>query len=234
MSFWHPFPTDRVLAELSLWSADAAHFADAIARTSPHADLYHIDVSDGHFVPLLLFFPDLVARLRSLTTVPFHVHLMVDDAILFAQIDAFVAAGADIITIHVENGDAVPAALAQIRRAGRASGLALGLDVPLAAVEPFLGTVDLVTLMGTRIGVKGQDLDEVACDRIRAMCQLIQIQSRQRAVKIAADGGIRQHTVPLLRAAGADTVVMGSLAFGSLDLAGTMRWLHQLPLSTRK
>jgi ribulose-phosphate 3-epimerase len=234
MSFWQPFPTDRVLAELSLWSADAAHFADAIARTAPHADLYHIDASDGHFAPLLLFFPDLVAQLRPLTHVPFHVHLMATNDILFDQIDHFVAAGADLITIHIENGDAVPAALARIRHAGRATGLALGLDVSPEATVPYLDQVDLVTLMGTRIGVKGQDLDAAACARIQAMRQFIHTRKGQHIVKVAADGGIRRQTVPLLRAAGADTVVMGTLAFGSPDLAGTMTWLHQLPLLTSR
>ncbi len=89
-------PGDRFTAEFSLWSADLTRLGDDIRRTESVADLYHIDVADAHFVPGLLFFPDLVAALRPLTTRPFHLQLMVRDPA--ALIDDFVAAGADLIT----------------------------------------------------------------------------------------------------------------------------------------
>src|SRR5439155_1712698 len=96
-------PSNRLMAEISLWSADLARLEDDLRRIEPFTDIFHIDVADGHFSPALLFFPDLVARLRKLTPKPFHVHLMVKDAILESQIAQFAEAGADLISIHTEN-----------------------------------------------------------------------------------------------------------------------------------
>ena len=93
-------PKNRLMAEFSMWSADLVRIADDLARTSSHADLLHIDVADGHFAPALLFFPDLVARIRAASAIPIHVHLMIADAILIDQIDQFAEAGADLISVH--------------------------------------------------------------------------------------------------------------------------------------
>ena len=234
MSIWQALPQNRLLAELSLWSADLAHLGDEMDRTEPYADLYHIDASDGHFAPLLLFFPDLVARLRPLTSVPFHVHLMAEGATLFQQISDFTHAGADLITIHAENGAAIPEALDAIQRDHVEAGLALGLDTPVEAVVPYLDRIALVTMMGTVIGLKGQSLAGQACPRLCAMQHLLNAHGYADTIKIAADGGIRAQTVPALRAAGADTVVMGSLAYSSADLNQTFRWLWSLPEPTQE
>ena len=99
-------PRTRLLAEYSMWSADLIRLADDLIRITPHADILHVDVADGHFAPALLFFPDLVARLRAETALPIHVHLMVADAVLLSQIDQFAEAGADLISLHVENANA--------------------------------------------------------------------------------------------------------------------------------
>lgn len=229
MTFWKTLPSNRVLAELSLWSADLARFAEEIERTDPYADLYHIDAADGHFAPQFLFFPDLVARLRKLTRKPFHVHLMVENNILLNQVEQFVGAGADLITIWYENGDLVPAALDKIRGSNVAAGLSIGLEVPPEAIIPYLDRIELVTMIGTRIGVKGQDLSDHACDRMRSMRKLVTKHGYSDRIKIAADGGNRSNTVPLLRSAGADTIVMGSLAYSSRDLKQTFEWLWSLP-----
>src|SRR5688572_16957716 len=134
MSFWKDMPRSRLLVEASLWSADFTRFADEIRRVDPFTDLYHIDVADGHFTPGLLFFADLIAALRPLTKKPFHVHLMTTNPL--AHIDDMVAAGADLITVHAENGPLVPAALSAARKAGAATGLALGLDINPESVVP--------------------------------------------------------------------------------------------------
>ena len=212
-----------MLAELSLWSADLPNLAQEVMRMDPFTDLYHLDVADGHFAPQLLFFPDLVAQLRKRTSKPFHVHLMVQDSVLSSQIDQFAEAGADLITIWHENGDAVPAALDQIRSAGKSAGMSIGLETSPEAVIPYLDRLDLITLMGTRVGVKGQDLDAGACDRMRTMREIIAARGYAGKIRLAADGGNRSHTVPGLRAAGADTVVLGSLAFGSPALQQTSK-----------
>ena len=223
-------PRDRLLAEVSLWSADLGRLADDIARMEPLADIYHIDVTDGHFSPALLFFPDLVAAARRRTAKPFHVHLMLDDSILLGQIEQFAAAGADILSVHAENSKA-EAALDAIESCGMIAGLVLQLDTPVASVRPYINRARWITLLGTRIGVKGQDLDSRACDRLTQARSMMAQPERERRTILAADGGIREHTVPGLRQAGADTIVMGSLAFGAIDVSARAAWLRSLPLS---
>lgn len=217
-------PTDRLIAEYSMWSADLIRLADDVARIEGHADVLHIDVADGHFAPALLFFPDLVARLRGATGIPIHVHLMVADAVLVSQVEQFADAGADLISIHAENAAVADEALAVIKARRLAAGIVLRVETPVAACKPFLDRVDFLTLLGTAIGVKGQGLDPAATDRLLEAKALIWETGRR--IVLAADGGIREHTVPELRAAGAETVVMGSLAFGADDLGARMRWLH--------
>jgi len=219
-------PTDRLIAEYSMWSADLIRLADDVVRIDGHADILHIDVADGHFAPALLFFPDLVAKLRGATDIPIHVHLMVADAVLVSQVEQFADAGADLISIHAENTSVANEALAVIKARKLASGIVLRVETPVAACKPYLDRVDFLTLLGTAIGVKGQGLDPAATDRLLEAKALIWDSGRR--IVLAADGGIREHTVPELRAAGAETVVLGSLAFGAEDLPARMKWLHGL------
>ena len=229
MSRWGVYSNERLLIDISLWSASLATLGADVQRMAPYADLFHIDVSDAHFVPGLLFFPDLVAAIRSLTTVPFHVHLMTADPP--ALIGPFVDAGADILTVHFETGPAVTAALAAIQTAGKSAGLAIGLDTAPEMLVPYLDQIDLVVMMGTRLGVKGQELDPRACERIQTMRQMLMQYGVVDRIRIFADGGIRSHTVPALRTAGADAIIPGSLVFGSPDLPATIAWLHGLPIA---
>lgn len=218
----------RFLAEFSLWSADLCNLASDLERTSPYADIYHIDVADGRFAPSFLFFADQVARIRALTRHPLHVHLMVEGDIVLNQIRHFAEAGADLITVHPENGAVVDDALSLIGECGCAAGIVLRLETPVAALAPLLDRVAFVTLLGTAIGVKGQGLSEQACPRLTQAAAMLRDAGRDGAVRLAADGGIRETTVPRLRAAGAQTVVLGSLAFGAPDLAARIAWLHAL------
>ena len=158
-----------------------------------------------------------------LTALPIHVHLMVSDAVLLPQIDQFAEAGADLISLHVENADTAEG-LDRIAAHGVKAGMVLRVETPVAKAAPWLGRLDMLTLLGTAIGVKGQGLDPAATGRLQEAAGLIA--ARGRRIILAADGGIRDTTAPLLRAAGAETVVMGSLAFGAPDLAERMRWLH--------
>ncbi|MDI6025178.1 ribulose-phosphate 3-epimerase [Corticibacterium sp. UT-5YL-CI-8] len=219
-------PRNRLLAEYSLWSADLIRLADDLDRIATHADILHIDVADGHFAPALLFFPDLVAKVRGHSALPIHVHLMADDKVVLSQIDQFAEAGADLISIHVENRGVADEALARIRKHGVLSGMVLRIETPVAEAKPYLDRVYALTLLGTAIGVKGQGLDPTATDRLGEAKGLIAASGR--GILLAADGGIRDNTVPLLYKAGAETVVMGSLAFGAPDLAQRMAWLYAL------
>lgn len=224
---WNLKPGGRLIAEVSLWSADLANLAREIERLSPYADAFHLDVADAHFVPDLLFFPDLVAALRRHTERPFHVHLMVDSP--SKMVDRFLAAGADLITVHAEAGRLEAGnAISRIQAADCAAGLALNPGTPISAAEPFLQQVRSVLLLGTEPGVKGKDLDPDACGRIRSMAALIDRHGLRSQVVIVADGGIRTHTVPQLREAGADAIVAGSLVFQAEDPGKAFAWLHSI------
>jgi ribulose-phosphate 3-epimerase len=218
-------PRDRLLAEFSMWSADLIRLADELKRIEGYADILHIDVADGHFAPAMLFFPDLVARMRAVTALPIHVHLMVADAVLLAQAEQFADAGADLISVHAENANAGEA-LELIESRGLASGVVLRVETPVEAARPFLDRVSFLTLLGTAIGVKGQGLDPTASARLGEAKGYIGETGRR--IVLAADGGIRDTTVPLLRTAGAETIVMGSLAFSADDLAKRIKWVHGL------
>jgi ribulose-phosphate 3-epimerase len=225
MAGWRDLPHDRLLSDVSLWSADLANLAAEIARLEPFSDSFHLDVADAHFVPGLLFFPDLIRALRPLTKRPFHVHLMVERPA--SLIEEFIASGADVITVHAEVGGAeAAAAIEAILRADRSAGLALRPDTPIAHAQPYFDSIDTLLLLGTMPGVKGQDLLPEACDRMAGAASLLG--ERRSRVRLVADGGIRTHTVPLLRRAGADVIVPGSLIFQSKNLEETCSWLRGL------
>ena len=219
-------PRHRLFAEYSMWSANLLRLHDDLTRIAAHADILHVDVADGYFAPAFLFFPDLVAAMRKQTALPIHVHLMVANAVVLAQIEQFAEAGADLISIHVEHAAVADEALTRIAALGLAAGMVLRVETPVALAEKWLPRLDMLTLLGTAIGVKGQGLDPTATARLQQAAGLIAANGKR--IVLAADGGIRDTTVPLLRQAGAETVVMGSLAFGAPDLAERMRWLHGL------
>lgn len=229
MRGWSQLPRDRLLADVSLWSADLANLAADIQRLSPWADSFHLDAADGHFVPSLLFFPDLIRAIQPHTAVPFHVHLMAERPALLAS--QFLDAGADLLTVHVENGEReAGAAIEEAKRRGCGAGVALQIQTPVPAVLPYLDAIDVVILLGTEVGVKGCDLAPQACDRLREARSLLREHSKHH-VRLVADGGIRAHTVSALYAAGADAIVPGSLVFQATDLEATFGWLrsHSAP-----
>ncbi len=221
-------PANRLIGEFSVWSADLVRLADDMARIEPHADILHIDVADGHFAPAMLFFPDLVAAVRKVSSKPIHVHLMVADAIVLSQIEQFCDAGSDLVSIHVENEAVAGAALDLLAARGVAAGMVLRVETPVERVAPYLPRLRFFTLLGTAIGVKGQGLSDTACPRLGRARTLIAASGAPHRIVLAADGGIREHTVPMLRQAGAETVVLGSLAFNAPDLSERMKWLHAL------
>lgn len=222
-------PRKRLMGEFSLWSADLANLERDMARVEDKVDLYHVDVADGRFAPSFLFFPDQVARIRKLTAKPIHIHLMVESDILESQIAQFAEAGADLISIHPEGHSDVAGALEQIKVLGCRAGVVLRLETPVERLQYIVDQVSFITLLGTAIGVKGQGLSELAGGRLKSARAIMQAADREHAIVLAADGGIRENTVPLLRAAGAETVVLGSLAFGDPDFSARMAWLHALP-----
>jgi ribulose-phosphate 3-epimerase len=221
-------PSGQLIAEFSLWSADLLRLGDELIRIGPYADVLHVDVADGHFAPALLFFPDLVAAIRKATRLPIHVHLMAADGVLLWQIDQFAEAGADLISIHLENAAVADAALDRLQAKGVAAGMVAKVETPIADVSRFLPRLRFLTLLGTAVGVKGQRLDTAACDSLREAKRLIAESGAEHRIVLAADGGIREQTVPDLRAAGAESLVLGSLAFRAQELAALMEWLRAI------
>jgi ribulose-phosphate 3-epimerase len=192
-------------------------------RVEPFTERWHLDVADGHYVRNLLFFPDLVAQLRRHSRLPFEVHLMVTDPL--GWIDPFVDAGADIILFcH----DAVPApaeVLKAIRARGRKAGVSLLITEPLDVLEPLWPLLDVVTVVGTAMGIKGAGMDPGVPAKIRRAKETVQ--QRKLSCVIEADGGIRRETVPLMAKAGVDFIVPGSLMFKE-DPPAMRRWLAGL------
>lgn len=221
-------PTDRLIAEFSVWSADLVRLADDLTRVDPYVDILHVDVADGHFAPALLFFPDLVAGVRKVSSRPIHVHLMVADNVLLPQIEQFADAGADLISFHVENEAVGEEAVDLLERRGVAAGMVLKVDTSVERIKKYAARLNFITLLGTAIGVKGQGLDEKAGERLQQAKRIIADSGATHRIVLAADGGIREHTVPLLRQNGAETVVLGSLAFNAPSLEERMAWLRAL------
>lgn len=215
------YPTGRLGVEVSLWSADLGALAAEVTRLSEHADVFHLDASDTRMVPDALLFPDLLAAIRPHTRVPVHVHLMAERATHLAE--AFVRAGADLVTVHSTAAD-LDQALDAITDLGAATGLALTLDTPVEVLSAHLDRVDVVLMIGTPLGTKGTAMDPAAPDRVRVARTLLA--DAGRAVPVIADGGIRAGTVPVLAAAGAHAVVAGSLLLGSADPHSTTAWLR--------
>jgi ribulose-phosphate 3-epimerase len=142
--------------------------ASELRRIDDHADILHVDVSDGHFVPQMLFFPDLTAVVRKHSRIPIHVHLMVTDEILLSQIEQCADAGADLISIHVETSrEIADRALNKINRLGLAAGLVLTLESEVEAAAPYLDGIQFLTMVATQIGIKGIGPDERAYERLK-------------------------------------------------------------------
>ena len=194
----------------SLWSADLANLAKEIHRVEPYSDCFHLDVADGHYVKNLLFFPDLVKALRQHTRLPFEIHLMVTDPL--SWVGPFVEAGADHIIFCLDAAKDSHEALRAIKSFGKRAGVSLLITESLDLLEPYWDTLDIVTVVGTAMGIKGASMDATVPGKIRRARELIN--ERGLLTQIEADGGIRRDTVPLIHAAGADYIVPGSLMFG--------------------
>jgi ribulose-phosphate 3-epimerase len=203
--------TTRKLAP-SILSADFARLGDEVARVTPVADLLHVDVMDGHFVPNLTLGPPVVACLRPVTDLFLDVHLMVDNpAVLLAD---FAEAGADRCIVHVELGDPRPL-FDELRGLDVGVGLVLNPETPIDQALEYLDEIDLLLVMSVHPGWGGQAFIPEVLDKVAAARK--EIDARALPVEIEIDGGINARTAPLAAEAGVDILVAGSAVFKADD-----------------
>jgi ribulose-phosphate 3-epimerase len=214
-----------VLVYVSLWSADPLDVGRAVDLVEAVADGFHVDVFDGHNVDDLLFGPDFVRALRRRTARPIDVHLNVDDPDRWAA--RFLDVGADLVTVQSAASPDIAATLERIRGRGGSPSLGVELHEDVAHAAVHAPVVDRFLLMGTAIGVKGQDLHPRTAGRVRKLAAAVAAAGHPRPVVV--DGGIREHTVAPLAAAGAAGVIAGSLVLGAPDPVASVLRLHRLP-----
>jgi ribulose-phosphate 3-epimerase len=209
----------------SILSADFGRIADEVAAaTAAGADWIHVDVMDGHFVPSITIGPLVTRAVRDATALPLDVHLMVERP--ERQLAAFVDAGADRLTVHVEAEacDDPAGVLRAVRDAGALAGLAINPETPLEAARPYLHAIDLLLVMTVHPGKGGQHIEPGFEERIATACRMRR--DAQASFLVEVDGGIKAFNAGQAVAAGADVLVAGSAVFESQDYAAAIRALR--------
>jgi ribulose-phosphate 3-epimerase len=207
----------------SILAADFSRLGDEVAAvTVAGADWIHVDVMDGHFVPPLTLGPLVVRGMRKMTRLTLDVHLMIEHP--ERQIDEFVKAGADRLTVHVEACPDVPAVLRAIRAAGMAPGLSLNPPTPIEAVGPYVELFDLLLVMSVNPGWGGQPFVEGSMERLAA-ARAMRAETGTRFL-IEVDGGIYPHNARQAAQSGADVLVAGTAVFREPDYAAAIRALR--------
>jgi ribulose-phosphate 3-epimerase len=207
----------------SILSADFARLADEVAAVErAGADLLHVDVMDGHFVPNLTVGPPIVEALKKVTKLPLDVHLMITNADAFIQ--EFAEAGADYLTVHVEACPHLHRTVQSIKERGVKAGVTLNPATPIASLQEILPDVDLVLIMSVNPGFGGQKFIPSALNKVAsARAMLDRIHSR---ALLEVDGGIKAENASQVVAAGATVLVAGSAIFSQRDYAGTIAALR--------
>lgn len=205
---------ERLKIAPSILSADFARLGQQVSEAeAAGADYIHIDVMDGHYVPNITVGPLVVKAVRGVTSLPLDVHLMIEAPERYLA--DFCAAGADVLTVHVETCPHLHRTVHQIKELGCRAGVALNPSTPVSALEEILAYLDLVLVMTVNPGFGGQSFIKRTLSKIeRVQAMLDGVDAN---VELEVDGGIDSRTAPLVVGAGANVLVAGSAIFGSAD-----------------
>ncbi|MFQ5991545.1 MAG: ribulose-phosphate 3-epimerase [Nitrospiraceae bacterium] len=215
----------------SILSADFARLADEVARVEKGgADLLHVDVMDGHFVPNLTVGPLIVEALRKVTKLPLDVHLMITNPDTY--IHEFVRAGADYVTVHVEASPHLHRTVESIKELGAKAGVTLNPATPLSSLEEIIQDADLVLIMSVNPGFGGQHFIESCLEKIARARQLIDRRGGRAALEV--DGGIKVENAGRIVQAGADILVAGSAIFCTPDYGATIKAMRDAGQSSSR
>ena len=198
----------------SVLACDFSRFGEEVKKVEEAgAELLHLDIMDGMFVPNISFGPDVIRSVRKQSKMIFDVHLMIEEPARY--ISNFVSAGADMITIHYESCKDPEAVLKQIRAAGKKAAISLKPATPASVVDPLLPYVDMVLIMTVEPGFGGQKFMLPMMEKVSAVREMIRTGGYE--IDIQVDGGINAQTAKIAAAAGANVLVAGSSVFGAKD-----------------